>query len=481
MSYGLKGDGVARYNHGVRIAALTLVTSLALLLAAATDKPVDTSKLPNVLFITVDTLRADHLSSYGYHLKTSPRIDQLAAEGVRFNRAHTVVPLTGPSHLSIFTSRYPQEHGARINGTSLPRNSRWLSLPQILHRFDYHSAAFVSSWTLLSRLTQLGRWFDVYEESLPRSYQLLQGSRYAEDVTPVALKWLEANTKKPFFLWVHYFDPHSPYNLREKFADPESSGHPTTVIDPLDEEMENRIRRYDSEIGYADHYIGRLLDRVDRLGLRESTIVVLTSDHGEALGEHGYVGHGRRLSEGIVRVPLMIRYPGKVPAGEVIQEPVSVLDISPTIIEMTGIEKLAIDQQALPWSFAGRSLAGAIRGDEQLPLRTMRYVTFAGQKGIAPRWISWMWVQKAGLPLHLGRTDGSDKMVWTPGRKSLQIIDLQNDPHETERRLLGKGEAPYPRHTAALRRWFESTDLEESEAKLTKRDAEVLESLGYIQ
>lgn len=434
--------------------------------------------MPNVLLITVDTLRADHLSSYGYHLKTSPRIDQLAAEGVRFDETYTVIPLTGPSHLSLFTSRYPQEHGARINGTALPKHSKWLSLPQILRRFGYSNAAFISSWTLNSRLTRLNRWFDVYDEKLTRTYQVFNSSRYAEDVTPVALKWLDKKRSSPFFLWVHYFDPHSPYHLREEFASPEPSGHPSPAMEWRDPEIRNRIKKYDSEIGYADHYVGRLLDKLDKLGLRDSTMVVLTSDHGESLGEHGYVGHGRELYDGIVHIPLIIRYPGKIPAGKVIQERVSLLDITPTILDIALANQNTGDQ---PFSFAGLSLAPAIRGQEQVPDRPMRYVAFAGRKGFAPGWLSWMWVQKSRLPLHVGKTEGSRKLIWTPEENSLSIYDVQDDPLELKPLSLDDDDARYKRETAALERWFEATDLEESEVKLSKRDAEVLKSLGYIQ
>lgn len=433
---------------------------------------------PNILLITVDTLRSDHLSSYGYHLKTSPRIDQLASEGVLFENAHTVIPMTGPSHISMFTSRYPQEHGARINGVAIPANSKWLALPQILRRYGYHNAAFVSAWTLNSRLTRLNRWFELYDEDLPRTYQLFNSSRYAEDVTPRALRWLHENDSKPFFLWVHYFDPHSPYHLREEFASPERSGHPEKPSAPMNNEMRERIRKYDSEIGYSDHHIGRLLDQLDKSGLGDNTIVLLTSDHGESLGEHGYVGHGRHLYDGIVRVPLIVRYPGKMPAGKVIRENVSLLDITPTLLDLTVAED---EREGQPFSFAGRSLVAAMSGDERIPERPMRYVAFAGRKGSAPRWLSWIWVQKADLPLRVGLTDGPRKLIWSPGESSLSIYDIAADPREMKPQVFDTGDAAYKRETALLGRWFESTDLEESDATLSERDTEVLKSLGYIQ
>ncbi len=433
---------------------------------------------PNLLLITVDTLRSDHLSSYGYHLKTSPRMDQLAAEGVRFHNVYTTVPMTGPSHLSLFTSRYPQEHGARINGVALPKESKWLALPQILRRFGYYNAAFISAWTLSSRLTRMDRWFDLYDEELTRTYQLFNSSRYAEDVTPKVLRWLDRKQTRPFFLWVHYFDPHSPYHLREEFASLEKSGHPEQPGPPLTQEIQDRIKKYDSEIAYCDKYIGQVLDKLDKQGLRDNTIVILTADHGESLGEHGYVGHGRHLYDDIVRVPLIVRYPPSVPAGKVIQERVSLLDVAPSIIDMT---VPAEERRSQPFSFAGRSLAPAMMEGESIPDRPMRYVAFAGKKGFAPSWLSWMWAQESRLPLRIGLTEGPRKMIWSPGRQSLVISNMDSDPSERKPSVLESDDAHYKRETATLRRWFQSTDLAESEVKLSGRDAEVLKSLGYIQ
>ena len=476
----------ARYNRKVRrYSLLTVGTCLlsVLVLAGGPERPEPESEQPNILLITIDTLRAAHLSSYGYHLETSPNIDQLASEGTRFENVYSVIPLTGPAHSSLFTSRYPQEHGARTNGTAVPKNSRWLSLPQILKRFGYYNAAFVSSWTLLDRLTQMGRWFDLYDQRMTRKYDVVNSSRHAADVTPPVLRWLDENHEKPFFLWVHYFDPHSPYDLRQRFASPKSTGNPRIVVPARNpahrKEMNARIKKYDSEIGYTDYHLGRVLDRIDKLGLHDSTLVVLTSDHGESLGEHGYVGHGRRLYENILRIPLIIRFPGNVPAGKVIEERVSLLDITPTVLDLVGIAPSG--SESLPASFAGRSLAHALLSGERLPPRTMRYVTFAGRKGFAPAWLSWMWARKSSLPLHLGKTQGNRKVLWTPEQELVSIVDLDNDRFETDPSLFKRPDEPYQKQTAELRRWFETTDLEKSESQLTERDAEILESLGYLQ
>ena len=470
---------------GTRFARIgTLAAALAggvSLLVAQLDSPPEQPERrnPHVVLITVDTLRADHLSSYGYHLRTSPRMDQLAAEGVRFDRAHCVIPMTGPSHFSMFTGRYPQEHGARINGVALVSNSKWLTVPQVLRRFGYTSGAFVSAWPLIGRLTQLNRDFDHYDEDLERSYQVFHSMRWAEDVTPPALRWLDENKdEENLFLWVHYFDPHEPYNLREDFADPERVGDPPEGAPEHSQEVRNRIRRYDSEIGYADRHIGMLLDRIDKLGLRENTLVVLVSDHGEGLGEQGFVGHGRWLYESTTRVPWIMRLPGEIEPGTVIDENVSTMDLAPTLLDLA-VPQFR-EETEISISYAGRSQMPAIRTGSKPPSRQIRFLSFEGKKGFIPSWISWVWKPNAGLPFRIGKLDGSQKMIWTPERGQFEYFDLASDPFEQRSEILAKGDRRYKFESAAFERWFESTNLAESESRLTKRDAEILESLGYI-
>ena len=439
----------------------------------------ESEPLPNVVLITVDTLRADHLSSYGYHLKTSPNIDQLADDGARFAHALSAIPLTGPGHISLLTSRYPQEHGARINGVAHQEDARLLFLPQILRKYGYRNAAFVSAWPLTSRLTHLDEWFDHYDEDLTRTYQMFSSSRYAEDVTPRAVSWLRSNNDQPFFLWVHYFDPHSPYHLREEFANLPESGHPKRESPRINREIRERIKKYDSEIGYADKYIGQLLGVIDELELREKTLVVLTADHGESLGEHDYVGHGRHLYEGIIHVPLIVRFPGVVEAGKIIDEQVSLLDITPTIVDLTA--KRSHGEVDLPVPFTGRSLASALNGGSTIDEQTVRYVTYAGKKGFMPKWLSFLWIQPRDLPLKMGHTTGPRKIIWTPTNKTLEVFDTKSDPFELSPNTQ-KGKTPqYKVETARLESWYESTEGRASEVTMSEEDIEVLESLGYLQ
>src|SRR6185437_13679281 len=462
----------------MRITWLILAAALggSCLWAAPTD-----ARLPNVLLISIDTLRADHLSCYGYARRTSPYIDGLAREGVRFSRAYTVIPLTGPAHLSLFTSRYPQENGVRRNGVALPDDRAIVTLPQILRSHGYQTGAFISSWPLLGRLTHLDHYFASYDEHLTRTYQLFNSSRYAEDVTPRALKWLHkhANKKKPFFLWVHYFDPHEPYLFRAGF-DPADVDKAHPYQPPKDDGMRERMRNYDSEIYYTDHSIGKLLAALDAMHIKDSTMVVLVADHGESLGQHGYVGHGRHLFEGIIHIPFVVRYPGHVKAGQVIDTPVSIIDVTPTIVDLT-VKNVEAAKEKVPVVFSGRSLASSLEDGEEPTDRRIYYVTFPGKKGYAPQWLSWIWVQNEELPSRFGRIDDFSKMIWDPANKKLSLYNLQSDPHELHARILTASNSTYEADTSALKKWFSRTETRATEQKLSPHDEEVLKSLGYVQ
>ena len=443
------------------------------------EVPASNEPLPSVLFITVDTLRADHLSSWGYHLKTSPNIDKLAAEGVRYAHAYTVTSRTAPSHFSMFTSRYPQEHGAKLNGFAVPEDTKFLFLPQILQKYGYANAAFVSAWPLTKRLTRMDRFFDVYDEDLNRSYQMINSMRYAEDVAPRAISWMEEHREKPFFLWVHFFDPHSPYDLRTDFEPTEKTGKPDRTAERGQETLPETVRGYNSEIFYTDHWVGEVVAAVDRLGLTDKTLVVLSADHGESLGEKSYQGHSRRLWESIVHVPLIFRWPGSIPAGQTVETKVTTLDLTPTIVDLTVRRK---DPTAkIPTEFAGRSLARNLTAGEAIPDRNVRFVAFAGQKWVMPKWFSKLWLRDLDFPLKTGYRAGNRKVIWTPEEETLEVFDLAKDPYENHPMVSDDGRA-YDRETDELAKWFKATHLAaDGDNRMTERDREALESLGYLQ
>ncbi len=274
----------------------------------------------NVLLITIDTLRADHLGCYGYsHIKT-PNIDSLAKEGVLFDSAFTPVPITLPSHASILTSLYPRTHGILNNG-EYKLNEEIETLTQILQKNNFTTAAFVGAF-VLNKQFGLSRGFDLYNDKLADNGKMteafsLYNERRAEKVNKSAFEWLKKQSDG-FFLWVHYFDPHTPYDPPLPFRD-EYGDH-----------------LYDGEIAYVDQCIGLLFAELEKNELWQNTLIILVADHGESLGEHKENTHGIFLYDATIRVPLIIKSPG-IDKGKVCSTSVKTIDIAPTILDIVCI------------------------------------------------------------------------------------------------------------------------------------------------
>ncbi|PXF56991.1 MAG: hypothetical protein C4B58_11350 [Deltaproteobacteria bacterium] len=278
---------------------------------------------PNVLIITMDTTRADHLGCYGYDKIQTPHIDAAAKEGVLFEEAFSVQPVTLPSHCSIFTGKYPFSHGVRDNNIYRLAEEN-LTLAEILKERDYVTAAFISSY-ILDRQFGLTQGFHFYNDRFlkPKQKGRLPIDRRAAEVSILACKWLdtfkEKKDERPFFLWLHYYDPHADY-------DPPS---------PYKEAYPNP---YDGEIAYMDDWIGYVFDDLKLKDLWDNTIVVLVADHGESLGEYGEQTHGIFIYRPTTNVPLIIKYPEKLPQGVRSKERVSTIDIMPTVLDLLGIK-----------------------------------------------------------------------------------------------------------------------------------------------
>jgi len=283
---------------------------MSFLALAAASLALAAPSRPNILLVTIDTLRADHLGSYGASPGSTPALDALASEGIRFENAISPVPLTRPAHASLLTGLYPPEHGIRDN---LPAKLD-SSIPTLATRLEaagYHTAAFVGSF-LLGRGSGLEAGFDVFRDGSAAGAGDLIGSkaeRRAEEVASEALEYL-STARAPFFLWVHFYDPHAPYDPPGAFAG----------------------EGYSGEIAYTDSQVGRLVDRLRSRGLLDSTLVVVTADHGEGLGDHGEDEHGALVYQETLRVPLLLRGPG-IAAGRVEREPVSLVDVAPFLLE----------------------------------------------------------------------------------------------------------------------------------------------------
>jgi choline-sulfatase len=278
----------------------------------------------NVLLVTLDTTRADHLGCYGRASAQTPALDGLAARGVLWEHALSTAPLTTPAHASLLTGLYPPAHGVRNNG-SAPLDAAHPTLAGLLRERGYATAAFVSAF-VLDRRYGLDRGFEVYDDAIePTTAAAAFGSRdsrSARAVTDAALGWLEErDPDRPFLLWVHYYDPHDPYQPPP----------------PFDERF--RDRPYDGEIAYVDSQLARLISALGARGLEPRTLVAVAGDHGESLGEHGEAAHARLVYEGAMRVPLILACPGVLGAGERVEDRVaSIADLAPSLLELLGVE-----------------------------------------------------------------------------------------------------------------------------------------------
>jgi len=295
----------------------------------------------NVVVITIDTLRPDHLHCYGYGKIETPTLDRIAQNGVLFENGVTQTPLTPPSHASIFTGLNPPTHKVRNTGGFVLSPST-PTLASLLQQRGWDTAAFVSSAVLKKRFG-FDHGFAVYDDQMPqpgsRQEFLEDAERRAGDTVDHAVQWLDGRTNKPFFLWVHLYDPHAPY-------DPPS---------PFHEQYKDRL--YDGEIAYADHELGRLMEHLRHKSPPEKTLVAALSDHGESLGEHGEFAHGVFLYDATLRIAFLLSGAG-LPAGMRIKPQARTIDLLPTILELTGVPA--------PVGLEGASLVPFFRGDSAL-------------------------------------------------------------------------------------------------------------------
>ncbi|HSM14122.1 MAG TPA: sulfatase-like hydrolase/transferase, partial [Thermoanaerobaculia bacterium] len=392
---------------------------------------------PNLVLITLDTTRADHLGAWGHGPARTPRLDRLAREGVRFERCDTAAPITLPSHATILSGLFPPRHGARDNGT-FALGARVETVAEALAADGFDTAAVVSA-VVLARRHGLDQGFRVYDDDLGAGYA--QGTEVAERdaraATDAALARL-GELRAPFFLWAHYIDPHEEYRPPSRFADAATGPD----------------RLYDGEIAYVDDEVGRLLD-----ALPGNTVVVVVGDHGEQLGEHGESTHGLLLNRGVRRVPLLLWGAG-IPAGRTPGCLVRTADVAPTLLELAGL--------APPTGLDGRSLLPLLGSGEPRCDRvsyTESYLPF-----FAYRW----------YPLR-SISDGGALYLQAPV-PSLYRLDL--DPGETVD-LAAAEPALAGIWRDRLRRLLEAAgeslepELESGEA-LSEEQLRQLASLGYL-
>lgn len=365
----------------------------------------------NIVLITIDTIRADRMTSYGAARDTTPHIEALAREGMVFENAFAQRNSTWPSLATIMTSLHPIQHGIRSNG--LKMGNEFLTVAEYLSQHGYLCAA-------------------VYANATAQNWEGFQ-FRFPCDTEPVderathhATKWLNEYKDYKFFMWLHYLAPHADYMPPQefrKYVDPAYGGPvdgskaavtnlTLRRFDVTDADVQQVLNLYDGELLYVDNEVNTVLETLKTLGLYDKTLVMISADHGEELNDHhGYFGHGASVYDGVLRVPLIVRLPGVVPAGKREATLVQHLTIAPTICEVAGLP--------VPESFAGKSLVPLFRGektdygpsiaemkDEILTIRTAEYKYIANPLSYKPRKLNEERRQAAGLPSARGNKKG---------------------------------------------------------------------------
>ena len=387
-----------------------------------------------VIVVSIDTLRADRLPAYGYRQGVAPTIDQLAADGVLFENAYAHSPQTLPSHTSIFTGRLPFAHGVRDNvGFVVPPDTTTLALR--LKDAGYATAAFVSSF-VLRRQVGLDRGFDTYDDRLPaagpdRPIGMVQ--RAGTDTAAAALSWLRAQTSSKYFLFFHIYEPHAPY---------------TPPVVPASGD------RYDGEVTYADAIVGQVIAALHERGDYDNATIVLLSDHGEGLGDHGEDEHGLFLYRSTIHTPLVIKRPGSQGAGRRVAASVQHIDLVPTILDLIGV--------AADATLTGRSLLPALDGATDLPPASIY------AEAMSPRY-HFGWSELYAL------TDDRYRLIRAPRD---ELFDLAVDPLET-RSIVDERAQVHAAMRGALDALIAGTTVSAPSA-VSSADRQRLAALGYV-
>lgn len=389
----------------------------------------------NLLLVTFDTTRADHIGCYGHAGAKTPAFDGLAARGVLFERAYATAPMTMPSHSTMFTGLQPIEHGMVTNGKGRLADDID-TLAEILQQQGYQTAAFVAAFVLDSKFG-LDQGFETYNDDLsgtPRPTDVLHRERAGDVVVDAALAWLQQHGDARFHCWIHLYDPHLPYQAHSETGIPDAS--------------------YDGEISFADRQLGRVLEFLHQQQLDDHTLIVVVGDHGEGLEEHREHGHGYQLYQSTLHVPLVMVRPGEGPRGLRVAEPVSLVDLFPTVLQLLSLSPTK--------PISGNSLAGLWRR-ETLESRACFAMT---QEPL---------LDNGWAPLQ-SLTTADWKYIRTP---IAELYDLRADPDET--RNLAQEQ---PERLAELE--TQLADLESglhprqaADAVLTEAEKRALASLGY--
>jgi len=457
------------------LASVVLLATLPLAACKATpESAVDGEPPAKILLVTVDTTRADHVSAYGYARQTTPKIDALARHGVRFANAYTVMPTTDPSHASMLTGEYPRTHGIVSNGARRA-NPEGPSLGAWLGERGYLTAAITARIGLDPPLRRIRGFEEVDAPRLPQKH------RTATEVLERATRWLTERSGERWFLWVHFWEPHKPYQPDEPERRAFAAGVPRTrrYEDPIRflargetvprDVVEAATALYDAEIWSADRAVGRLVEAAtDAAPAGREPLILVLGDHGESLADRpletrvGF-GHGTHINDEVVKVPWIVVWSGHLHPA-VIYTPVSLVDLAPTLIDLV--------EPGARFDCEGRSVASTLRdGGEPPPApvvidrRRFQSRPVPGLRHDELAWIEYPW-----------------KLIRNDGARSPLLYRLDDDPGET-RNLAETEAAVTARLSAAMARWKAERPLARDDEPLTpEREAEqeALRSLGYI-
>jgi arylsulfatase A-like enzyme len=486
------GDS-ARVQRALRWSfAATLAASLVIWAGAAValgrggyfhQQPPPAAGLPNVLLVSIDSLRSDHLHSYGYKRETSPTIDSLAADGARFKTVVSPTSWTLPAHLTLLTSLPPEEHGVTDDETRLREDAVFLS--EVLWDKGYTTAGFVSG-PYLNAAYGFAQGWDHYDDYTVAKVSHLSAWRgvTSPPLYDVVSNWLggwdSAGRQRPFFMFVHMWDVHydfTPPPPYDTMFDPDYRGSVTGEdfelgdqvhlgMDPRD--LEHVIALYDGEIRFTDLYLGKIIDRLRALGVLDNTIVVVTADHGEEFFEHGRKGHKKALYDESILVPLVIRFPPAVPAGRVVEPQVRLMDIAPTILSLAGLHKPDDFGTGRAKGYtAPQDLRRWIAGDGALP----PLLAFSDLKGEAP------------VPIAAVRAEDSKLIRELDGAHKEELYDLTTDRHEQVNLLRDDAvlETPLRQELSGWRDNLQSGGKMAQTFELNEGQKERLRALGYLK
>lgn len=401
---------------------------------------------PNIVLVTIDTLRADRVGAYGARSPATPVMDRLAADGCLFESAIVQVPLTRASHATILTGLYPFQHGIRDNFAP-PLDPAHRTLAEILKTQGYATGAFVGSF-IVNTQSGLNHGFDEFDDTFETggkgSAFFTEYQRRAAQVEERAGPWIERVAGRPFFAWVHFYDPHAPYT-------PPPPYNTRYAKNP-----------YDGEVAYTDEILGRLLARLARLGIADRTLVILTADHGEALGEHKEEEHGFFVYDVTLRVPLILRMPGRIAAGGRVKTEARSIDLLPTILDLAGV------RTGIPPGLPGRSLLAAIQAPQKTDPQVVSY-----SETLFPR-LHFGWSELRSVRM------GGWKYIQAPRP---ELYDLARDPSERNNLFAAEGQ-----RAAGLRSRLldtlggspESLVVGVVNPKLDQATMDRLASLGYV-